>query len=271
MSNPIFKIAKFLDVGTNNKICNRLSLQFFEIIDKGCSKISIEERDGIMEHLMDCMKDLLKCEEIIKQIEKVHIDFVEAIQSKKGLKITHNSIHYVDPTDKVKEQFESLLIKLVIALRRTFKIAEVIYDVKIDGPKDFTKYITNKYDSNSKIAKMIESDKEWARKLYDLRGKVEHSKLEISRFNVILDNDEIKYQIPYIVEVKDSILNFSKVALLNTFTYCEEITVLMLENKVDDVFAIYEVLDENRDKNRGFRFILDMNLELRRKIESQLK
>jgi len=66
-------------------------------------------------------------------------------------------------------------------------------------------------------------------------------------------------------------LNFSKVALYNTFTYCEEISVLMLETKLDDLFAIYRLAEEERDKHRGFRFIVDMNYELRKKIESQLK
>lgn len=271
MQEPIFKIVKFLDVGTNNEICNRMSLQLFEIIDKGCSKILKNERDGIMEHLMDCMKDLLKCEELIEEIEKVHINFVEKLKEKNGFKITHNSIHYDDPTEEVKELFESHLIKLIIALRRTFKVAEVIYGVKIEGPKDFVKHVSKVHGSDSQIVKMIKSDQDWFKKLYDFRGKVEHSNLEISRFNVVIDNEEIKYQIPHIVEIKDSLLNFSKVALYNTFTYCEEVSVLMLETKLDELFAIYQVPEEGLDKQRGFRFIVDMNFELRKKIESQLK
>jgi len=45
----------------------------------------------------------------------------------------------------------------------------------------------------------------------------------------------------------------------------------MLQTKIDNSFAIYEVPEEERDKHRGFRFIVNMNFELWKKIESQLK
>ena len=267
MSKPKYKVSKILDYGTDNDICKRMYYQFSEILDRA-TQLNNHEKDKIKEILFDCMKYLIECEKYLNNIEKIHKDFIYKLEKKQDLKITNNSIQFFNPIEEVKNNFESFLIKLIIALRKTFKVAEIIFRVKIDGPKKFEKYLIENKENAPIVFEYFINNKEWGRTLFGLRADVEHKKLYFTNFDLIINDENINYKIPIIIRIEKSILEFAETALNKTFTYCEEIIMLMIDTKMDNLFSIYLIPDNERDKYNGCRFIVKLKSQIAKQIKS---
>jgi len=270
MKQGRFKVVKFMDVGTSNPICNRLSLQLFDMIDSNLFNITKEERDKFMEIMLDIMKGLLTCEDTFKRIESIHNKFIEDLQSGEKPKITHNSISFDDPTDEIYELFEALIVKLIIVLRKSFKLPCVFYNVKIDGPKVFYKQVLNLFGENSKVVKMVEDDKKWFTELYDLRGEFEHSKIELSRFDVFMDG-EIKFAIPRVKTLNQSVIELSFQYMNYTFTYCEDLAVNILNERINPEAQIYSIPPELQESNRSFCYKVGLSKEYEAELLKNIK
>lgn len=127
MSNQRFKFTKVLNHGTNNPIVNRLSLQFFELFKTNLINLSDKKIEKIKEFLHECTLDLIKAQELFKNYLELQNETINKIIEEKEIKIKENVIQYNDPSYELNKYFEDFLIRNVIALRKTIKIAECVF------------------------------------------------------------------------------------------------------------------------------------------------
>lgn len=266
----MFKIAKALNKGTDNPICNRLSLQFFNILDSGVIAFQKEDdKNKFKSVLFNCMKDVLDCEEYYKNYINLEYNSYKNIMSREGVKFQPIAFEYEDPTFELVRYFESFVIRAIIALRRTIKLAEIIFDKEFGGSKDFLKYIKdnkNNLYQGTMILSMLEEDKTWYKELYDIRGNVEHSDLDILKFDVTIENDNKPIvSLPQFQE-KGLLRDYMKITLQNVFTHCEDVTAFLLSTKCSNSAVIVQLSPEQQPHNSGFRYVLDLNEELKKSL-----
>lgn len=233
MDRAFFKVTKIMDEGTSHPVVNRLSLQLFKMIDTNSFNLSKEQRDAFMQVMLDCMKGLLTSEKLLREIVDMHNDFINGLSSGDGIEVTHNSIHFDDPTDDLYEVFESFIVKLIIVLRKIVKLPSTIYEVNIDGPKKLYKVLDELFGRDSDIAKMVKDDSLWFKDLYDLRGDFEHGTVKMSRFDVISTTESIEYNLPKIV-INDKLVVDLAIGYYNAaFTFCEDFAVYLLDQRIE--------------------------------------
>ena len=58
-----FKITKVFDYGAANPICNRICLQFCDILGRNLIELPKQRTEKVKGYLFECMKELVKAEE----------------------------------------------------------------------------------------------------------------------------------------------------------------------------------------------------------------
>lgn len=269
---PEFTFAKILDQGTSNPIVNRLSLQFFDILDRNLLNLPEKRINNIKKYLFECMKDLLKAEESKNAYITVENQAIQKVTSKNGIQFQPQAFSYEDPTEILKKHFEDFLIRCVIAVRKVVKIAGIVFLKSFDGPKDLRKYLETLFPASSPEMKMVEEDSKWIKKLYDLRGKAEHDELEIERFEVAISTDRKPIiNIPRFPGSKASLREYLDVTLDNCLTFCEDMTVIFLNTKCSEEVQIILVPENLRHKYRDFKYVLDLKKEFKKQLFKDIK
>jgi hypothetical protein len=254
---PIFKFVKMLDHGVSNPIVNRLSLQFFEMFQKNLLDIPEPDADKIKGCLLGCMKDLLKAQEAQQSYLQEEDQAIQRIMSGKGINLQPHAFSYDDPTEKLKKYLEVFLIRCVIAIRKIAKIGSIVFSKRIDGSKELKRYLGTIFPKTSPEMNMVEKDSIWIKELYDLRGSTEHDELQMEPFNVaISDKGQALIRLPMLDKQK-LVRDYIKVTLENCFTFCEDISAIMLNTRCLEGSRIIQVPKDLRDKYRGFKYVLD--------------
>jgi hypothetical protein len=226
---PKYKLTKILDQGTSNPVVNRLSLQFFDMLDRNLIDLPAKRIEKIKEYLFECMKDLLKAQELKNAYLAAENQAIQKIASKDGVRFQPHAVSYDDPTEVLKKHFEDFLIRCVIAVRKVTKIAGAVFLKSFASLKDLKKYLKTLFSPGSPEMKMIEEDSGWIKELYDHRGKAEHDSLEIERFEVVIPEvGKPEIMLPRIAGTGVSIREYLEVTLDNCLTFCEDMTVLFL-------------------------------------------
>lgn len=263
---PGFKLVKTMNQGTSNPICNRLFLQFSDIIDRNLLKLDKAKADEIKNQLFECMKDLLHCEEIMQNHIKLENDTIDILLNKGGLIQENSTIKFDDPTYELIKHFENFLIRSVIALRRTIRIAEICFNQKFDGPKNLLKYLRKALPQDHPDLVMFEKDEGWYKELYDIRGKVEHSCIEINKFDVEIIDNNAMILLPTLKEKGCLLRDFMKVTLQNVFTYSEDFTAIMFGIICIDNIVIVQVPDNKLEEYRNFKYVATLKPEYLEKL-----
>lgn len=269
---PEFKFAKILDQGTSNPIVNRISLQFFDILDRNLINLPEKRIEKVKKYLFECMKDLLKAEESKNAYLTEEERAIQKVISQKGIQLQPHAFSYEDPTEKLKKYLEDFLIRCVIAIRKVTKIAGIVFLKQFDGPKALKKYLTTLFPDSSPEKKMIEEDSVWIKELYDLRGKAEHDELEIERFEVAISNDgRPLIKIPRLPRGGVAIREYVEVTLENCLTFCEDMTAILLNTKSSEEVEIVQIPKNLRHKYQDFKYILDLKREIKDKLFEDIK
>jgi|GEM_PF-2983821 len=264
---PEYKITKILDQGTSNPIVNRLSLQFFDILDRNLIDLPAKRIEKIKEYLLECMKDLLKAEELKNAYLTAETQAIQKIASKDGVRFQPHAVSYDDPTEVLKKYFEDFLIRCVIAVRKVAKIAGAVFLKSFASLKELKKYLKTLVPPGSPEIEMIEEDSVWIKELYDLRGKAEHENLEIERFEVIIpDGGKPEIRLPRIADTGIAIRDYLEVTLDNCLTFCEDMMVLFLNTRCNKEVRIVLLPEDIRHKYQDFKYILDLRQEIKEQL-----
>jgi len=131
--SPRFVIKKILDVGTGSPLVNRLMLQFGEIVNSGFIKLDDSQKQKFNAILWECMNDLLKAEESVNEYFRIEDSAISKIASPDGIAFQTGAYSFEDPTLDLKKHFEEFLFRAVIAVRRTIKLACIVFKKEIKG------------------------------------------------------------------------------------------------------------------------------------------
>ncbi|MDO8721930.1 MAG: hypothetical protein Q7J31_06845 [Syntrophales bacterium] len=255
--SPQFVIKKILDVGVDHPLVNRVMLQFCDIADSGFINLDQEQKDEFKKVLWECTNDLLKAEESVTNYLTIEDAAIAKIASPDGVKHQAHAYSFEDPTLTLKKHFEEFLFRAVIAVRRTFKVASIVFKKEIRGPEDLKKELNRCLPSDSVHRNWIEEDSSWMRDLYDLRGKAEHQVLEMSDFSVLsIEGQKPKIKLPEIKNPSSLVRQYISVSLQNVFGYVEDMTALLLKQGCDPRAEIIQIPENERLAHKNFRYIV---------------
>ena len=262
-----FKICKILDYGTSNPIVNRMSFQFIDILSRNALDLPALRIENVKKYLFECMKDLIKAQEIKDAYLREEKKAIEKIMSIDGIKFQTNAYSYDDPSEILKKHFEDFLIRCVIAIRKIVKIAENILLKSVKGPKELRKHLMKIFPKDSPEIKMIDEDSIWIKELYDMRGQVEHDELLIGKFDVNISADnKVLIKLPIILNNQIIIRSYIENIFDNCFTFCEDMTVILMNTKCKKEFQIVVIPESQRSTHRHFKYTLDLEGEYKEKL-----
>lgn len=158
--SPHFVIKKILDVGTDSPLVNRVMLQFGEIVDSGFIKLDDSQKQEFKKVLSECTNDLLKAEESVKEYFRIEDSAISKIASGDGIAHQTGAYSFEDPTLDLKKHFEEFLFRAVIAVRRTIKLASIIFKREIKGPEELKRELDRRLPSDSAHRNM-DSRRQW--------------------------------------------------------------------------------------------------------------
>lgn len=257
----MFKLTKILNQGTDNPIINRINLQFSEMLKSGFIQVEETQKDKINSVLFECMKDLISAEESFHSYINLENSEIESISNGNYVR-TSNSIQYDDPTIQLVKFFEMFVMRCVIALRRTIKIAELVLNMKFDGPKKLLSHLKNRFENDKEYLRMLDEDTEWYVELYDIRGAVEHSEININKFEVDIYDERIAIRIPELAEKRVTLREYMDVTLYNVCSYCEDFIAMIFSLVCFDLVRIIKLQDDDMKDHRNFRYIIYLKQEL---------
>ena len=269
---PQFKCKKILE-DVSDTLVNRMNLQFLDIIGTNLIRLPPDKIEKFELLLFECMKDLIMAEESKKQYLEKENDAIRTVVQPDGVTFQRHGYSFDDPTFELKKHFETFLIRCVIAIRKTVKLAEEILGVEFEGPRQLKNYLLNNLPPDSPYIKMIQEDSVWIKQLYDLRGKAEHDSLFIEDFDVLVkENQKLQIKLPYLPMVnKATLREYMDVTFENTFTYCEDIVAMLLNMKCDEKIQIVLLPENLRPKHRNFRYVVDLKPEYKKRLLKENK
>ncbi|MBI1928986.1 hypothetical protein HYR99_32665 [Candidatus Poribacteria bacterium] len=271
-----FKCTTMLNQGTDNPIVNRIGLQFFDILNS--VDLSKPKKDEIEVYLFECMKDLIRAEELKKAYAELEEQAIQKIVSKEGVQFQHLGFSYDDPTEALKRYFDDFLIRCVIAIRKIIKIAEIISNKKLEGPGQLKQYLNTLFADSTPEMKMIKDDSKWVMELFDLRRQVEHEVLIINPFDLTISpNGRGSISLPRVISSSGFpsggalIGEYLEVTLENCFTFCEDMMAILLNTCMIKGVQIVQIPEELRPQHQGFKYVLDLDDEYKRALLRSIK
>lgn len=254
-----FKLTKILDQGTNNPIVNRINLQFSEMISCGFFWREEEKQKEFRGLLFKLMEELLKVEQTVNDYIKMEEDSINKINSPEGIKYQKNGFSYDDPTLKLREIFEEFLIKSVVSIRKFTKVCSYILNKDFVSHKALYKYLVANLKPESSFYKWIANSSESVKEIYNLRGLVEHEELKIDKFDVAIEENKIKINLPKISDTELTLREYMQGELKFLFNYFEHMIAKLLSIIYSGFGKIVALNDEEMSKNRNFKYIIDFN------------
>jgi len=254
-----FKVKKVLDQGASNPIVARILLQFSEMLSSGIDLPSTKKKE-IVAILIDCMKDLLFVEEKIEKYSTIEKEAIKAV--KENFRINPGNCvdsSFDDPTIELQCLFEEILIRAIMCVRRLRRIAALIFDRDFKKGNSIKTFLLEGFKEHKDLLKFIEHNESLIQELYDIRGMIEHEELEISPFDVIIENNN-----PFIVlpSLRNGIVlhEYLKQTLKHVFNYIEQTTLVMFSLKLFPRLEIIELNDEESKKRNGVRYSLGLSV-----------
>lgn len=252
-----FKIFKLLDEGTANPVVNRITLQFYKILNSGCIELAEDKINKIKKVLFECMEKLLKAEVFKKNYDELEEKTINKFSNGKGIDFQKNAIFYDNPINNLKRYFEDFLINCVISIRKIVKISEIILEKKINGPGELRSNLEKIFANDTDIIKMFDEDSQWILELYKLRELVEHDELEIEGFLINkLNYDKVSITAPKILLNKVFVRKYMDITFEDCFTFCEDIIFLLLKKKCSFSADLILLPENIRENYRNFKYTL---------------
>jgi hypothetical protein len=253
---PRFKVVEFLGHGADNPIMNRLTLQFFEIIDSGFLGLEEVQQNALTELLLELAKELLYVYDALGQYIQVEDRHEAGVRAGTGLTVQARAISFTDPTEQLRKIFEDGVVHLAIAHRKLARVAGILLDREIKGGKQLRSAVLDQLPAEDPNREWVDNDDEWLTEFYELRGLIEHEELKIARFDVDLDGAEnllVRRAALYgrTIELRAYLAQ----ALDSMFGHAEDTIALLMDLRIRKPFGIVKNAIELYQE-RGFRYEL---------------
>ncbi|MBU0516441.1 MAG: hypothetical protein KJ621_16920 [Proteobacteria bacterium] len=252
----------------------RIAFQFIEIVESVLNYIPRKTIDLFKAELLEIAFDFSKAEEAILEYIQVESEAISRCQSEQGVIVQPRGIRYENPTMKLKAIAEKILMQLVIGMRKLPVALSLITGTKFSTGEQFIAQLKEFLPAEHPDRASIDSDQEWIKELYDIRGTIEHGYFDVDPFEVVSSSDtryeyEIKTCRIALNESKEKNANLGKyleVTLHNCFTFCEESLALVLESMLKYPVVMATLPEELRSQRKHYRFVLDLVPEVKKQI-----
>jgi len=285
VEKPIFQIKKMVGMESNNPNWNRLFYEFGDIFNTNLILLPKETIKEIESALFECTKELIHIENYFKQYCIIKDGACRKIQVE-GLAVKNKMVEWEDPTTLLHKCFADFLIRCLIVLRYRTKIAILFFNDKdLDQHTLFRKRIHNAINSNKErlgnllfnsYNKMLNDDSRWIKTLKTLRDKiehVEHEKLELTSFDITINNTNLEFHFPVIVGLNKFIHTYMEETFYNLYTYLEDFTAMLLNLHCKEICVIRKVKEDYKqipDDNvvdlGSYKYVIDLKDEVEKSL-----
>lgn len=274
-------VTKVSDVGVSHPVIARLLLQTMELLK--FTTISEKDRKEVGQLYFDDLQPvLIECHRIRDEVEK---ETVACLATASRDKEDHRVVH-MDHVMRLNQKAENFLYQAKNYLRNSLKIWAFFYGCNLKDASayivyrnktksDLEKWAEGHFGANDKVTALIRSEQLWAGRLVQMRNAIEHpgernGTLHIQNVRHIdgqfvgptwhLDDDAPTLMIAEMDSMLDGLL-----------TLGEDILVAGIVPKMDEMFSIYEIRENERDPEQPMRLKADASPEFRKRIEESHK
>lgn len=246
-------LSKYLDYGTSNPIVNRFTLQFIDIVETGLVfGNDNNSKDRFVNSLFPLMEELLKVSESMKKYISILQDTDDFLERNEKEMLRTNDVRFDDPTYELQNQFETVLIRAILAIRKFVKVLSIVEMSDFHSHKDMNRHLIRRFENIVSIRTYIENVGLFIKEVYDIRGKVEHDGLQITRYNVSIVNNELIATHPMLSELNTSACLYIQRVYLVLFKYFEFVIAVSLKGRLSlGNLVMLEKLDKH-----GYRWVI---------------
>ncbi|NTU49669.1 MAG: hypothetical protein HGA87_02025 [Desulfobulbaceae bacterium] len=259
---------KLYPVGLSNSYVARMVIQFKEIIPLVVQNAGLQ--DQLLCHVWKANKILLECEAahyaIYKQAQEL-IPKCDVIIASNKAKAAISALPKVDELNKHVDHFLNNGKQFLIA---TFEILHIMYQMPFTGRTnthfdEHREWIKNKFGSDDPIYKLLDQDKEWIKRIAELRNAIQHpesgQQVEVQNIALKPGNkfsapvwryDLTKKGLGRQDEFTDLIMDLNG-SLCGLLTLFEELLIVCLKRDLDNsrsFLDIYKKIEEDVDRKR---------------------
>jgi hypothetical protein len=249
----------------------RVALQFQEILRfLNLNKDTIQKA---VDTLIEIALDLSKAEEALLDYVDTESAAVSRYQGATAINPQKNALVYDDPTLRLKEIAERILIRIIIAYRRLPEVISLIRGAAFTTGKTFIPDLANLLPADHPDRASFEYDNGWIKELYDLRGDIEHESWEVLPFEVNEAGDRASYHVePCRVVIKSqgekpiAVAAYLDATLSNMIGFIEDAVALAIVDKMPYPTRIVSVPEAQRPQRRHFKYVADLLPEVKDKL-----
>jgi len=252
-------IAEQKGIGTNNAIFNRIFLQFSQMIKCGAFWIEEEKQQEFSNLLYYLMNEMLKTELTVKEYFKIENDYIKRIETKEAIIENNTSIIYEDPSFELHKIFEDFLIRSIISIRKFLRVASYIIEVEYKDHRKFVNYIQSKLSVDSHNHKVLGDVAQIIKNIFDFRNLIEHEQLEVERFKIFQNNDNLGVSLPKIKGKDEYLRDYMYGTIHQLFNYFEDMIALLLKSIYRGLGEIIALPEDKWEENKGFKYKIDLS------------
>ncbi len=274
MAKGQFKIQKSSDVGTSNPILAGLTIGLYDIV--AMAEIDKGDKETINTVNLNIAQSLTKAEKIGLQI-CMNIESVMADLDKTGVQTQSFERCVNVPSTEGLDNVREVLKYSKQALQELVKIINLFSDTGYSNPnyKKIYKKLKELYGEADPVFLQVKQDHdEWLKKILHLRDSDEHPNMIPGGKPLYYDFDinwseSAKKWIVGFPHFYDgtSVYELIKSSIRNIFIFVEDMNILFLQKKMPNIVQIYKVLEDEKEKFGGRRFILDIKEPHRKGIK----
>ncbi len=269
----MIKVTKILEYENSISIADKYVLQFSEIIRSNCINLSNDQLDKFKQELFEASMDFITIEKALLKYKLLEATASENILERDDYKITSREIHYDDPTLELINCFKDFLIHMVIIVRRSISLAEIVFDEKFpDQGKLYKKLLAM---MPTKAIRSLEYQKELQIKLYEIRALFEHPPIggissRITGFEVCVSKDgKPTVKLPALIHEKIYIKEYMTKLYCEVGNYFEDIAAFLLSQKCCKEVCITSLSPEKQINNGRYqKYIISFTQEALLKIKN---
>jgi hypothetical protein len=249
----------------------RVALQFQDIL--GFLDLNKDAKQEAVDTLIEIALDLSKAEEAFLDYVETEIAAVSLYQGATAVIPQKNALVYEDPTLRLTEIAERILIRIIIAYRRLPEVISLIRGATFTAGKAFVADLANLLPVDHPDRESFECDNQWIKELYDLRGDIEHERWEVLPFEVNEAEDRTSYHVERCrVVVKSqgekpiAVASYLDVTLYNMIGFIEDAVALASMDKMPYPTRIVSVPDAQRPQRRHFKYVVGLLPEVKEEL-----
>jgi hypothetical protein len=271
-----FEMKQLSDIGTNNPIVARLSIQTNDLIK--LFPLTEKQKEDIYGVLgMEVCQRLITCFKIYSNLRD---ELLRINQIDKSKIFKSNVIHTPSVLD-LNNMCENFLYQAKSTLRDLLGIFKIFYNKEF-AEAHYNKvyeWAKKKFGEEDTLANVLKDDHEtWIKRIISMRNAVEHPRgysgvLNINNIKLINTNEPPYFNAPtwHLNDEKESpILADMATFIDNTLGLCEDILVVLLEKlpKRDLPLVIVEIPEEERNADCPVRLKVSIHPEFAKQLKT---